>query len=276
MSTDLEVLRGRLSWHGTAVMGIVNTTPDSFSDGGRHMSRDDAVAAGVAMFEAGALIVDVGGESTRPGSEPVGAAEQLRRVLPVISGLADNGVPTSIDTALPEVARAALEAGAWLVNDIGGLRDPAMLEVVAEAGAGAVALHMQGEPRTMQHDPAYGDVVSEVTDWLAAAGARAGVYGIDAVMLDPGIGFGKNLEHNLELLRQLPALCDRGWPVLVGASRKGLIGTLSGVHDPAARDPGSIALHLFAARMGASMVRVHDVPGHVQALSVQAGLAGDA
>ncbi len=276
MSTVLDLRRGRLSWQGTAVMGILNATPDSFSDGGRHEGHAAAVAAGIAMHEAGAVIIDVGGESTRPGSAPVGVEEQLRRVLPVILGLAESGVPVSIDTASPEVARAALEAGAWLVNDIRGLRDPAMLEVVAAAGAGAIAMHMRGEPRTMQQDPVYGDVVSEVSDWLAEAGARAGEYGIDAVMLDPGIGFGKNLQHNLELLRRLPELCARGWPVLVGASRKGLIGTLAGVNDPADRDPGSIALHLFAARKGAKMVRVHDVSGHVQALSVQTGVTGEA
>jgi dihydropteroate synthase len=227
------------------------------------------------MAEAGALLVDVGGESTRPGAEFVPAAEEQERILPVIESLVREGtVAVSVDTRKPEVARAALEAGAHLVNDVTGLRDPALRAVCAEYGAPAVVMHMQGEPGTMQRDPTYEDVAAEVFGFLREQATRALAEGVPGVLLDPGIGFGKTREHNLTLLRALPALCAGEYPVLVGASRKRLIDYLAGVPDARDRDPGSIAIHLHAATTGASMVRVHDVPGHVQALRVWEAVRG--
>ncbi len=261
-----------LRWQGTAVMGIVNVTPDSFSDGG-HFANAAAIDAGLAMAAAGALLVDVGGESTRPGATPVPAHEELRRVLPVIEGLAAEGVAVSIDTSKPDVAREALSAGACLVNDVRGLRDPALRAVCAEAGAPAVLMHMQGTAETMQRAPSYGDVVEEVSTFLRCGAERALKEGIVDIIVDPGIGFGKRLEHNLALLRALPRLAS-GHPLLIGASRKQLIESLSGETAPTARDPGSLALHLHAAASGAAMVRAHDVAAHLQALRVWEGIGG--
>jgi dihydropteroate synthase len=259
----------RLSWRGTAVMGILNVTPDSFSDGGEYVGPDAALEQANRMATAGALVVDVGGESTRPGAEPVTAADEMGRVLPVVQALAHAGrVVVSVDTTKPEVARAALEAGAHLINDVNGLRDPAMRAVCAEFGAPAVIMHMRGQPRTMQQNPTYVDVAAEVFDFLREQAARALAEGVPGVLLDPGIGFGKTREHNLTLLRALPDLCAGGYPVLVGASRKRLIDYIAHVPLARDRDPGSIALHLHAAVCGAAMVRVHDVAGHVQALRV--------
>ena len=261
-----------LRWQGTAVMGIVNVTPDSFSDGG-HFATAAAIDAGLAMAAAGALLVDVGGESTRPGATPVPAHEELSRVLPVIEGLAAGEVAVSIDTSKPDVAREALSAGACLVNDVRGLRDPALRAVCAEAGAPAVLMHMQGTPETMQRAPGYGDVVEEVSTFLRCGAERALKEGIVDIIVDPGIGFGKRLEHNLALLRALPRLAS-GHPLLIGASRKQLIESLSGETAPTARDPGSLALHLHAAASGAAMVRAHDVAAHLQALRVWEGIGG--
>ena len=262
----------QLAWDGCAVMGILNVTPDSFSDGGRHHSLPAAVAQARTMLEAGALVLDIGGESTRPGAEPVGAEEELDRVRPLLQELGGWNVVLSIDTLKPEVAEAALAAGAHLVNDVSGLRDPAMVEVCARLGAAACIMHMQGEPRTMQAHPHYDDVVTEVTAYLRAQAERARAAGVPGMLLDPGLGFGKTLTHNLELLRGLPGLTVGPDPVLVGASRKRFIGTLGGASVPEDRDPGSIAVHLHAARHGAAMVRVHDVAGHVQALRLQRAL----
>ncbi len=264
----------RLAWSGCAVMGVVNVTPDSFSDGGRHAGTAAAVAHARALWSAGALFVDVGGESTRPGAAPVPEAEELARVLPVVRALAAEGVRVSVDTLKPAVANAALEAGAVLVNDVGGLTDPTMQRVCAERGAPACVMHMQGEPRTMQQHPVYNDVVAEVFGFLRERAAQARAAGVPGVLLDPGIGFGKTLEHNLSLLRALPELTAGPEPVLVGASRKRFIGTLGGEAEAARRDPGSIAVHLHAATSGAAMVRAHDVAGHVQALRVWAALEG--
>ena len=254
-------------------MGILNLTPDSFSDGGLHADPDRAVAHARRMLAAGALVIDVGGESSRPGAEPVGAEVELDRVLPVIRALvAEAGMVVSVDTSKPEVAAAALAAGAHLVNDIRGLRDPAMRALCAEAGVPAVVMHMQGEPGTMQKAPEYDDVVGEVADFLAAAAAEALAAGVPSVMVDPGIGFGKSAAHSLALLRGLDRLVTLGQPVLLGVSRKGLLGRWTGVADPAARDPASIAAHLYCAGQGVAMLRVHDVAGHAQAIKVWSAL----
>lgn len=262
----------RVAWSGTAVMGVLNVTPDSFSDGGTHLSLGAALASARAMRDAGVLILDIGGESTRPGALPVPAATELDRVRPLIRALAGEGVLLSVDTLKPEVARAALQAGAHLVNDVGGLRDPEMRRVCAEAGAPACLMHMQGEPRTMQVSPHYDDVVAEVFGFLRDQAAAARAAGVPDVLLDPGIGFGKTLAHNLTLLRALPGLTAGPDGVLVGASRKRLIHRLAGVPEAADRDPGTLALHLHAARSGAALVRAHAAAEHVQALRVQAAL----
>jgi len=264
-----------LPWTGTAVMGIVNVTPDSFSDGGRHASVDAAVRHARALRDAGALIVDIGGESTRPGARPVAEYDELTRVLPVIEALArDGNVVISVDTLKPRVAREALRAGAHIVNDVTGLRDPDMLQACVEHGAPAIIMHMQGEPRTMQRAPHYADVTREVKAFLHERARVATAAGVPSVMIDPGVGFGKTVEHNLTLLRDLSAFHELGHPILVGASRKRLIDALAHAPDADARDAGSIALHLHAAAQGAAMVRVHDVAGHTQALRVWAALSG--
>lgn len=262
----------RVAWPGTAVMGVLNVTPDSFSDGGRHWALDAALAAARSMRDAGVLMLDVGGESTRPGAEPVPAEQELDRVLPLIRALTPMNVLISVDTMKPEVAHAALQAGAHLVNDVTGLRDPAMQAVCAAAGAPACLMHMQGEPRTMQHDPTYDDVITEVHTFLRDRADAALAAGVPSVLLDPGIGFGKTLEHNLALLHALPQLTDGPHPVLVGASRKRLIDFIAGVPRAADRDPGTLALHLHAARCGVAVVRAHAGEAHVQALRVQAAL----
>jgi dihydropteroate synthase len=256
----------------TLVMGIVNVTPDSFSDGAMFASADDAVAHGARLVDEGADLVDVGGESTRPGSDPIEADEELLRVVPVIEGLvkARPGAPLSVDTRKPEVASAALDAGASVVNDIAGGRNSALLETVSRTGAGVVLMHMLGEPKTMQDDPRYDDVVAEVHEFLRERIEAAVFAGIpeERICIDPGIGFGKTVDHNLALLRAVPALRMLGAAVMVGASRKGFIGTLTGVEDPAARLEGSLAVAVLAAAHGADLVRVHDVEATVRALKV--------
>jgi dihydropteroate synthase len=259
-----------------SVMGVINVTPDSFSDGGVHFSPDVAVAAGRRMLDEGAAIVDVGGESTRPGAAGVSADEELRRVVPVLEGLA--GAPVSIDTSKAGVARRALALGAELVNDVTALRaDPELAGVVADASAYVCLMHMRGEPRTMQADPAYDDVVSDVKAFLEERLAFAVAAGVreESVCLDPGIGFGKTVEHNLELVRRLDELVAIGRPVLVGFSRKRSLGRLMG--DPAATT-GTTAASLGAAvaayERGATILRAHDVREHVEALRVAEAVAG--
>jgi len=256
----------------TLVMGIVNVTSDSFSDGGMFATAEDAVAHGARLVDEGADLVDVGGESTRPGSDPVEVDEELRRVVPVIEGLAKArpGTPISIDTRKPKVAIAALDAGACVVNDITAGRDTKLLEIVARTGAGIVLMHMLGEPKTMQDDPRYDDVVAEVNEFLRERIEAAVFAGIpeERTCIDPGIGFGKTVEHSLALLRAVPALRMLGAAVMVGASRKGFIGTLTGVENPAARLEGSLAVAVLAAAHGADLVRVHDVEATVRALKV--------
>jgi len=256
----------------TLVMGIVNVTPDSFSDGAMFASVEDAVAHAARLVDEGVDLVDVGGESTRPGSDPVEVEEELRRVVPVIEGLARArpGTRVSVDTHKPEVASAALDAGACVINDVTGGRDARLLETVSRTGAGIVLMHMLGEPKTMQDDPRYDDVVGEVNEFLRERIEAAVFAGIpeERVCIDPGIGFGKNVDHNLALLRAVPTLRMLGAAVMVGASRKRFIGTLTGVDDPAARLEGSLAVAVLAAAHGADLVRVHDVQATVRALKV--------
>ncbi len=250
------------------VMGVVNVTPDSFSDGGRFSSPGGAVAHGRWLAASGAGIVDVGGESTRPGAEPVEAAEELARVLPVVSALAADGIRVSIDTRHAEVAEAAVAAGATIVNDVSAAEE--LMAVAAAAGAGYVAMHAQGDPRTMQADPRYDDVVGEVHGFLAVAGARARQVGCREVWVDPGIGFGKTVEHNLALLAALPELVEGGVPVLVGASRKGFLGRLTGGAPVEDRLEASVAVATWAFHCGVEVVRAHDVVETVQALRLTA------
>jgi len=260
-----------------SVMGIVNVTPDSFSDGGINFQADDAVAAARRMAAEGAAIVDVGGESTRPGAEPVSVDEELRRVVPVLEAVAGE-VPTSIDTAKAEVARRALELGAELVNDVTALSaDPELPAVVAEADAYVCLMHMQGEPRTMQLEPRYDDVVSEVAAFLEKRLRFAVDRGIreDRICVDPGIGFGKTVEQNFELVRRLDEIAAIGRPVVVGFSRKSSLGRVLG--DPEAKTgplSASLAAAVTAYERGATILRAHDVREHVEALTVATAVAG--
>jgi dihydropteroate synthase len=253
------------------VMGIVNVTPDSFSDGGEHATADAAVAHALRLAEEGADILDIGGESTRPGAADVGVEEELRRVIPVIERLAkETSLPLSIDTSKPEVMRAAVAAGAGLINDVYALRREGALEAAAALGVPVVLMHMQGEPRSMQTAPQYDDVVAEVHRFLAERIFAAEMAGIakKKIVVDPGFGFGKNPEHNLTLLAQLERFGELGVPLLAGLSRKKTIGELTGRDDPHERVFGSVAAHLIAAQRGARLVRVHDVAATVDALKV--------
>jgi dihydropteroate synthase len=256
------------------IMGVVNVTPDSFSDGGRFLDADAAVEHGLRLTAEGADILDIGGESTRPGAGPVGADEELRRVVPVIERLARSGqARLSIDTTKAGVARAALEAGASLVNDVSAFRfDANMAALVAETEAGCCLMHMLGEPRTMQENPRYDDVVSDVKAFLEERLAFAVGEGIeeDRVWLDPGIGFGKTVEHNLELLRRLDEIVAIGRPVVVGTSRKSFLGKLAGGRGEGERLPGTIATNVLALERGATVFRVHDVAQNADALAVAA------
>ena len=253
------------------VMGIVNATPDSFADGGEHATVEAAIAHGLELAEEGADILDIGGESTRPGAEDVSLEEELRRVVPVIEALAQRvSIPVSIDTSKPEVMRAAVAAGAGMVNDVFGLRREGALEAAAELGVPVVLMHMQGEPRTMQANPEYDDVVGEVHRFLAERIFAAEMAGIPKknIVVDPGFGFGKNAQHNLQLLAQLRRFTELGVPVLAGLSRKKTIGDITGRADPRDRIFGSVAAHLVAAQNGAAILRVHDVAATVDALKV--------
>ena len=257
------------------VMGIVNVTPDSFSDGGAHGSVEAAVAHGLLLVEQGADVLDIGGESTRPGADPVPLEEELRRVVPVIEQLAARtAVPISIDTFKPEVMRAAVAAGAGIINDIQGLRAPGALEAAAQLRVPVVLMHMLGEPRSMQDNPVYDDVVAEVHRFLAERIFAAEMAGIEKkrLILDPGFGFGKTTAHNLQLLAGLERLGEFGLPVLAGLSRKRTIGELTGRDVPAERAAGSVAAHLVAAQRGALLLRVHDVAPTVDALKVWAAI----
>lgn len=261
---------GELVLDRTRVMGVLNVTPDSFSDGGLFFDPDAAVHRGLEMVDQGTDLIDVGGESTRPGSDPVPAEEEWRRVGPVIQTLGRKvDVPLSIDTMKPEVARKAIQAGAAIVNDVSGMRDPAMVRTVAEAKSGVVVMHMRGNPKTMQEHTEYADVLGEVIGFLAdrmAALEAAGVASPD-IAIDPGIGFGKSLDHNLALMRGLGELAALGHPVVVGLSRKSFIGNLGG-GEKGERLPASLAAAALAVSRGAQVVRAHDVVETVRAMRV--------
>ena len=255
-------------------MGVINVTPDSFSDGGRFASNEAAVAHALRMIEEGAGLIDVGGESTRPGAQGVSAEEEIGRVVPVIEALAARTkVPISVDTSKPAVMTAAVRAGASMINDVRALREPGAVEAAAKTAAAICLMHMQGEPRTMQADPRYDDVVAEVRDFLRERAHACLASGIakDRLVLDPGIGFGKRLEHNLALLAGMRALTDLGWPVLIGVSRKSMFGTLlrRAVDQ---RVAGGVAMATAAVLAGASIVRTHDVAATVDAVKVAVAL----
>jgi dihydropteroate synthase len=278
MNPVLQWPRGRLDFcGGCLVMGILNVTPDSFSDGGQFLDPEAAIEHGVRMAAEGAALIDVGGESTRPGSKPVSPAEQIRRTVPVIGALAERiDIPISIDTTDFDVARAALLAGASIINDITALSDVRMAEVAVQQQVPVVLMHMQGTPSTMQGEPRYNDVVAEVRDFLVARAEKAVMLGIpkERVFIDPGIGFGKTLEHNLLLLRNLDEFVATGYRVLVGPSRKGSIGKITGRDKPADRVFGTAAAVAHCVMTGVSIVRVHDVPEMVDVVKVTRAIAG--
>ncbi|HWQ38876.1 MAG TPA: dihydropteroate synthase [Burkholderiales bacterium] len=250
-------------------MGVINVTPNSFSDGGQFFDRAAAIAQAKRLVDEGADLLDLGGESSRPGAEPVSLEEERRRVLPVLEPIAGLGVPVSVDTCKPELMREAIAAGAAMINDILGLRAPGALEAVAATDCAVCIMHMQGEPRTMQAAPFYHDVVREVADFLAARARAAQAAGVarSRIVIDPGFGFGKTVEHNLALLRELPRLTALGYPVLAGLSRKSLLGRIVG-RAVEERMPASVAAALLAVQRGAAIVRVHDVAPTRDALLV--------
>lgn len=275
LSPALDCNGRRLVLDMPRVMGIVNVTPDSFADGGAYFDADAAVAHGLRLVEEGADLLDVGGESTRPGAAEVSLEEELRRVIPVIERLArETRVPIGIDTSKPEVMRAAVEAGAGLINDVYALRRDGALETAAALGVPVVLMHMLGEPRSMQDDPRYDDVVAEVHRFLAERIFSAEMAGIDKkrIVVDPGFGFGKTREHNLQLLARFDRFIELGVPALAGLSRKRTIGDLTGRREPAERASGSVAAHMIAVQRGARIVRVHDVAMTVDALKVWAAV----
>jgi len=271
MQREFHAGRYRLSLDRPLVMGIVNVTPDSFSDGGRYDQLDAAVAHAQRLLEEGADILDIGGESTRPGAATVSVADELGRVLPVLKALHDVGVPLSIDTRKTEVMRAALDAGVDMVNDIAALEAPGALRAVAASQAGVCLMHKQGNPQDMQQSPHYEDVVGEVRAYLAERKAQAIAAGIAAerIVLDPGFGFGKTLEHNVDLFR---ALQELGGPLLIGVSRKSMLGAILGQRPAEQRDGASVAAALLAAQRGTAILRVHAVRDTVDALKVWTAL----
>lgn len=253
------------------VMGVVNVTPDSFSDGGQYLNPDRALARALALVDEGADLLDIGGESTRPGAQPVSEAEELDRVLPVIERIvAETDVPVSIDTVKPGVMRAAVDAGAAMINDVNGLRAEGALETVAAIEVPVCVMHMLGEPRTMQNAPSYRAVVADIRDFLDERARACREAGIDPtrIVVDPGFGFGKTLDHNLQLLAHLDEIVALGYPVLAGMSRKSMLGQITGRRKPAERVAASVAAHLLAAQKGAAVLRVHDVGDTVDAIEV--------
>jgi dihydropteroate synthase len=275
-ATTWAVRGRRLSLARPLVMGIVNVTPDSFSDGGHHPTHDTALAHALRLIDEGADLLDVGGESTRPGAAEVPQAEEIDRVVPLIASLAGRGVPLSVDTSKPQVMRAALDAGAAIVNDVHALRAPGAVEAVAGSDCGVVLMHMQGVPRTMQVAPHYDDVVAEVAAFLHDRLAVLGAAGIaaDRVALDPGFGFGKSVEHNFTLLRELARFTGLGCPVLAGLSRKSMLGAVTG-RAVGERVSASVAGAVLAAERGARILRVHDVAATRDGLRVWEAMQGE-
>lgn len=269
ISTTLQCGRFALDLRAPLIMGIVNVTPDSFSDGGRFMATDQAVSHALQLVEEGADLLDIGGESTRPGAQAVSEDEEIRRVVPVIEALLTLNVPLSVDTMKPGVMRAAIAAGADLVNDVNALQADGAMEAVAGSRAAVCLMHMQGQPATMQQAPSYGDAVSEVEEYLLERASAAQAAGIDAerIVLDPGFGFGKTLDHNLALFRELPRLVSRGYPVLAGVSRKSMLGAITG-RPVDQRLHASVAAALMAAERGARILRVHDVAATCDAIKI--------
>ncbi|HSI13999.1 MAG TPA: dihydropteroate synthase [Chthoniobacter sp.] len=266
-----------LAHHGL-IMGVLNITSDSFSDGGQFIDVERAVTHARQLIEEGAAIIDIGGESTRPGAEPVAETEELRRVLPVIERLAgDQRCVLSIDTMKPAVARAAIAAGAEIINDVTGLREPAMREVVRDTGAGAIAMHMQGTPRDMQRAPHYDDVVAEITNFFRQTFSACLACGIDPMRLafDPGIGFGKTVEHNVALLRNLDAMRVGGRPLVLGVSRKSFLGKITGSDALVDRAWPTLALTSYGRAGGANIFRVHEVRPNVEALRMTEAILGE-
>ena len=275
MNKKTEILKwptGKLDFSGGAiVMGILNVTPDSFSDGGHYLNVEKAVARGVEMARQGAAIIDIGPESTRPGSATVSVGDQIQRAVPVIEELSRQvNIPISIDTRIPEVAEAAVEAGASIINDITAFQEDAMTELAVRSQTPVILMHMQGTPQFMQVDPQYDDVVMEVVEFLMERAKTAEAAGIvpERIFLDPGIGFGKTTEHNLQLLRGMEIICDQGYRVLIGASRKRFIGQITGKETPAERVFGTAATTAIAITKGASIIRVHDVAETVDVVKV--------
>lgn len=268
---------GALARRRPLLMGIVNVTPDSFHDGGRYATADAAIAHAHRLIDEGADVIDVGGESTRPGAAPVDPDDELARILPVLEAIHGVGVPVSVDTRRPAVMRAALAAGAAMINDVEALRAEGALAVLAASNASVCLMHMKGEPRTMQAAPRYGDVVAEVLAFLQARIDACVAAGIarSRIAIDPGFGFGKRLEDNLALMRSLPRFASLGLPVLVGVSRKSMIGALTGRAASADRLAGSVAAAVWAARRGAAILRVHDVAATRDALAVWRQLEGE-
>lgn len=280
MSDDfhLDCAGRRLRLDRPLLMGVLNVTPDSFSDGGRYAGVEQALMHARGMVAAGADIIDVGGESTRPGAEPVPLSEEIARVIPVVEALrAELDVTVSVDTSKPAVMSAAVAVGAGLINDVNGFRTPGAMDVAAESGAAVCVMHMQGEPRSMQLRPRYDDVVGEVRAFLVGQADRLQAHGVerDRIVLDPGFGFGKTLEHNVALFRALPGLARLGFPLLVGISRKSMIGALLGDRPVAERLVGSVTAALLAVRAGACILRVHDVRETADALAIQRALGDE-
>jgi dihydropteroate synthase len=275
VTKTLRCGRFELALDRPLVMGVVNVTPDSFYDGGRHAEPAVAIAHARRLAAEGADLLDVGGESSRPGAAPVAAEAELARILPVLDGIADLDLPVSVDTTKPEVMRAALAHGAAMINDITALAAPGALETVAASDAGVCLMHMQGSPRTMQADPVYADVTAEVRDFLAARAAACVTGGVarDRIVVDPGFGFGKTVGHNLALLARLGEIAALGFPVLAGWSRKSSLGRITG-RPAEERLAGSVAAALIAVQRGARIVRVHDVAATRDALAVLAAVEG--
>jgi dihydropteroate synthase len=273
-ATSWSISSGRVDLIGGAIVGVLNVTPDSFSDGGEFSDPAVAIAHGVDMLNRGAAIVDVGGESTRPGARPVAEDEEMRRLMPVVEGLVAAGVPVSVDTYKPAVAKAALGEGAVVINDVTGFRDPAMVEAVAGSDCGVVAMHMQGTPSDMHESPGYDDVVAEVEAYLAAAAQRIEEAGVDRarIAIDPGIGFGKRAHHSLALLANLDRLTGHGLAVMIGTSRKGFLTRMTGDATREGRDLATSVTTGLAYTRGARLFRVHDVAKSRDALKVAAAI----